>query len=231
MPGPYAIRVRTPDGWQDIAVQGAQGNQGVQGVQGPQGAQGPQGVQGPIGPGIPVGGSTGYLLSKKSASDNDVVWQAGPMVGFMSTGPQPGNGSSLTVGQSFVDSGVPARQISYSAPAYATRGRITWKSRWDKATADWGWGGGGVKITPTPVADYDGQTVGASDANPIRVIYPQYGGGGANPVYTTISGSFWADFAASTVYTIAHCFTAGGGTWTWDSSWKFSMITLEAYVR
>jgi hypothetical protein len=221
------VLLRTSTGWQDIAVQGARGPQGAQGIQGATGATGSTGAQGP---GVPLGGSIGYLLAKKSAADNDTQWQAGPMVGFLSTGGQPGNGSTLVSGTSFVDSGVPARLLTYNAPAYNTRARITWKSRWDKLTADWGWGGGGVKITPTPVADFDGMSGAINDANPIRQIYPQYGGTG-NPIYTTISGSFWADFAPSTTYTIAHCYTAGSGTWQWDSTWKFCTITLEAYVR
>lgn len=48
MPGPYAVRVRTPDGWQDLAVQGAQGSQGPQGIQGIQGPPGPYGSAGGV---------------------------------------------------------------------------------------------------------------------------------------------------------------------------------------
>ena len=44
MAGPYAVRVRTPDGWQDIALIGPPGSQGV---------PGPQGAVGPAGPPIP----------------------------------------------------------------------------------------------------------------------------------------------------------------------------------
>ena len=53
MPGPYAVRVRTADGWQDIALVGPQGQQGVQGVKGDTGAtglQGPKGDTGTTGP-------------------------------------------------------------------------------------------------------------------------------------------------------------------------------------
>lgn len=63
--------------------EGAQGPQGVQGDQGPQGAQGIQGIQGPQGPagadgadgaGVPNGGATGDVLTKASATDQDVAW-------------------------------------------------------------------------------------------------------------------------------------------------------------
>lgn len=37
MPGPYAVRVRTPDGWQDIAMIGPQGVPGATGPAGPNG--------------------------------------------------------------------------------------------------------------------------------------------------------------------------------------------------
>ena len=56
---------------------GDQGDQGIQGVQGEQGLQGDQGIQGPAGNdgvGVPVGGSTGQALRKKSATDHDTEW-------------------------------------------------------------------------------------------------------------------------------------------------------------
>lgn len=53
---------------------GAQGPQGLPGPQGIQGEQGPQGIQGPAGVGVPVGGSTGQVLTKTSSSDYDVQW-------------------------------------------------------------------------------------------------------------------------------------------------------------
>lgn len=55
MPGPYAVRVRTPDGWQDLAIVGPQG------VQGPIGPQGPNGTvvvyEQPAAPASPAIGS------------------------------------------------------------------------------------------------------------------------------------------------------------------------------
>jgi len=47
MPTQNAIRIKTPSGWRDIAVQGAQGIQGATGATGPQGATGAQGPPGP----------------------------------------------------------------------------------------------------------------------------------------------------------------------------------------
>ena len=68
MPPPYAIRVRTATGWQDIAIQGATG------VQGPQGLKGDTGAQGMPGPPLPVGGTTDQVLAKKSNANQDVWW-------------------------------------------------------------------------------------------------------------------------------------------------------------
>jgi hypothetical protein len=56
MPGPYAIRILTADGWQEI-------NTGAQGPQGPAGPTGPTGPTGPAG----SGGGSGYTVSVRSA--------------------------------------------------------------------------------------------------------------------------------------------------------------------
>src|SRR4051794_20876990 len=61
MPGPYAVRVKTADGWQDLAMLGPAG---------------PTGATGPTGAGVPVGGTTGQVLAKKSATDLDTQWVA-----------------------------------------------------------------------------------------------------------------------------------------------------------
>lgn len=39
---------------------------------------GTQGSTGAVGPGVPSGGSTGYLLTKRSATDYDTQWTAPP---------------------------------------------------------------------------------------------------------------------------------------------------------
>jgi hypothetical protein len=57
---------------------GAQGPQGTTGAQGPQGnpgATGAAGATGPAGPGVPVGGATGQVLTKTSATDYATSWQ------------------------------------------------------------------------------------------------------------------------------------------------------------
>lgn len=62
-------------------AQGPQGPQGIQGLPGASGAQGPQGIQGiqgpqgPAGQGVPVGGTTGQVLTKTSAADYAAAWQ------------------------------------------------------------------------------------------------------------------------------------------------------------
>jgi hypothetical protein len=53
MPPPYAIRVKTETGWQDIAIQGATGDQGIQGPQGIQGLTGPPSAVAQPGPPTP----------------------------------------------------------------------------------------------------------------------------------------------------------------------------------
>ena len=58
---------------------GATGPTGATGAQGPKGdtgATGATGSQGPAGPGVPVGGSTGQVLKKTSATDYATAWQA-----------------------------------------------------------------------------------------------------------------------------------------------------------
>jgi len=56
---------------------GPTGSSGPTGAQGPTGSQGPQGdpgAQGPAGLGLPAGGTTGQVVSKKSATDYDTQW-------------------------------------------------------------------------------------------------------------------------------------------------------------
>lgn len=47
---------------------------GTQGPQGIQGATGPTGPTGPTGAGVPNGGTTGQVLEKASATDQDTQW-------------------------------------------------------------------------------------------------------------------------------------------------------------
>jgi len=70
----------------DTGDQGIQGIQGISGIKGDTGDQGPQGIQGipgvkgdtgntgPAGVGVPVGGTTGQVLSKSSATDYATQW-------------------------------------------------------------------------------------------------------------------------------------------------------------
>lgn len=51
---------------------------------GKQGAPGPTGPAGPTGPGVPIGGATGDLLAKNSATDYDTVWTDSPTVDKLS---------------------------------------------------------------------------------------------------------------------------------------------------
>ena len=54
--------------------QGATGPQGIQGETGATGATGAKGDTGATGAGVPSGGASGQILTKKSATDYDTEW-------------------------------------------------------------------------------------------------------------------------------------------------------------
>jgi hypothetical protein len=56
------------------AVIAKKGDQGVAGERGPEGVKGLTGNEGPAGPGVPVGGTTGQVLAKKSNTNFDDEW-------------------------------------------------------------------------------------------------------------------------------------------------------------
>jgi len=77
--GPQGLQGDTgPQGIQGIqGIQGETGETGATGPQGEQGIQGIQGIQGETGAtgaGVVVGGTTGQVLSKASATDYDTEW-------------------------------------------------------------------------------------------------------------------------------------------------------------
>ena len=59
----------------NMALPGVQGPQGLQGEPGPQGVQGNTGADGV---GVPIGGTTGQVLKKKSGIDYDTEWGDNP---------------------------------------------------------------------------------------------------------------------------------------------------------
>lgn len=61
-------------GSQGLGAQGLNGVQGAQGKFGSQGLQGPIGNQGASGQGVPVGGTTGQVLSKIDSSNYNTQW-------------------------------------------------------------------------------------------------------------------------------------------------------------
>ena len=79
-------------------VEGPEGPEGPIGPQGPKGDKGDQGFPGEPGlngtnVGLPLGGATGTLLTKKSPADHDTQWAPAPV----SLPPQTGNaGTYLT---------------------------------------------------------------------------------------------------------------------------------------
>jgi hypothetical protein len=82
VPGPQGPQGATgatgPQGIQGVqGIPGPGGPPGSTGATGPQGAVGPAGAtgsQGPAGPGVPVGGTTGQVLAKTSATDFATTW-------------------------------------------------------------------------------------------------------------------------------------------------------------
>src|SRR5215471_17865802 len=60
------------------------GPPGPAGADGADGADGAPGAPGPPGAGVPVGGATGQVLTKNSATDNDTIWQT-PATGVPTT--------------------------------------------------------------------------------------------------------------------------------------------------
>lgn len=66
--------VGTEEAWLASLV-GPPGSQGIQGEQGSQGIQGEQGPAGTDGVGVPVGGATGQMPVKASATDHDFTWE------------------------------------------------------------------------------------------------------------------------------------------------------------
>lgn len=59
---------------------GAAGPKGDPGAKGDTGATGATGATGPAGPGLPVGGTTGQMPRKKSATDYDIEWADGAAI-------------------------------------------------------------------------------------------------------------------------------------------------------
>ena len=90
---------------------GPQGTQGLTGNTGPQGTTGQQGIQGitgdtgPAGQGVPVGGTTGQVLTKLSATNYDTAWQT----------PSGGGGSNVKSGIVSLGAGATAN-VSFVTP-------------------------------------------------------------------------------------------------------------------
>jgi hypothetical protein len=109
-------------------IQGIQGDTGPQGPIGPDGPEGPQGIQGIQGPqgdpgadgvGIPVGGATGQVLIKASATDYDTEWNtpagAGDVIGPVSAVDSNFASFDGTTGKAIKDSGVSPADFATSA--------------------------------------------------------------------------------------------------------------------
>lgn len=81
----------------DTGPQGIQGIQGIQGVKGDTGDTGPAGTNGTNGVGVPVGGTTGQVLSKINATDYNTQWitpNAGTVTSVTGTAPVVSSGGA-----------------------------------------------------------------------------------------------------------------------------------------
>lgn len=82
---------------------------------------GPQGVPGTPGLGVPAGGSTGQMLTKKSGSDNDTEWKTPLKTGTASTDAMPGNKTAGDLGGALkTKGGAEAVQVASSATGTVT---------------------------------------------------------------------------------------------------------------
>lgn len=78
------LTIESDSGVSSCDLKGATGDTGIrgpQGIAGEKGERGPAGERGPVGEngvGVPVGGSTGQILTKASDSDYDTKWDAIP---------------------------------------------------------------------------------------------------------------------------------------------------------
>lgn len=126
MPPPYAIRVRTATGWQDIAIQGAQGVPGQ---------------------GVPAGGAVGQALIKTGAPDYSTGWGIAGAPPEVLVGPNPPTGTEVL----WIDTDDPLGQgpppLVTSLPAGAVEGQeiyldanpgqgVIWHLRYDATIND-----------------------------------------------------------------------------------------------
>jgi hypothetical protein len=112
---------------------GTVGPAGAQGPAGPAGATGATGAQGPAGQGVPVGGSTGQVLSKVSGTDYDTTWSTvsggGGAPAAHAASHQDGGSDELALDASQLTSGTVATARLGSGTANGARylaGNQTW---------------------------------------------------------------------------------------------------------
>jgi hypothetical protein len=207
-----------------IISQGKQGPAGPPGPQGDPGAQGPQGSAGPAGQGVPIGGTTGQTLVKKSATDFDTQW--GPSIRSNNVGSPDGDVSGA-MGDIFVDRSEPQLYLNEDGvydwkaigiPNGGTNGQVLTRSSGGNGDCYWadpaGGGGGGPVFTvvtgtdPWPTSPQQGDRV-LYQRNIASVIYWEY-------VWVTAEASWIAvgvtPYCQTVVNTSQQALTAN--TWT-----------------
>jgi hypothetical protein len=119
----------------EVGRVGRQGATGATGATGPAGATGATGAQGPAGQGVPVGGSTGQVLSKVSGADYDTTWSTvsggGGAPAAHAASHQDGGSDELALDASQLTSGtVATARLGSGTPNAGTflRGDQTWGS-------------------------------------------------------------------------------------------------------
>jgi hypothetical protein len=117
----------------EVGRVGRQGATGATGATGPAGATGATGAQGPAGQGVPVGGSTGQVLSKVSGTDYDTTWSTvsggGGAPAAHAASHQDGGSDELALDASQITSGTVATARLGSGTANGARylaGNQTW---------------------------------------------------------------------------------------------------------
>lgn len=126
---------------------GERGQQGPKGETGQQGIQGPAGKNGENGQGVPTGGATGQILSKKSGTNYDTEWidpvsgteDALPLAGGTMTGPIDMGGNIIAnLGEPMADSDAATKEYVDSQIGTGTGTGMTAKTvLFTLTTANW----------------------------------------------------------------------------------------------
>lgn len=164
------LRAKVAGAWTDIPTEGPPGATGATG------AAGATGSAGPAGPGVPVGGTTGQVLTKTSATDFATNWQT------------PASGGGFTLVSALPGAPVDGQCIYYQNAAMAALG-IIWPFRYRAAAA------GSYKWEAVGATAWSAQLNGEVTA-PVQNPYADFAGGTVGPSITVpLAGDYLISFA------------------------------------